>query len=68
MNNIIRIVVEKFAVRNLGYVLKEKQRKVLFEVMTCLQFYQSGMENPSALGVYLSSLMNFDIMDFHLLL
>ena len=64
-------MVEETAVRKLGYVLKEEQRKVInasIEVITCLQFYQSGMENPSALGVYLSSLMNFDIMDFHLLL
>ena len=35
------------------------------EVMTCLQFYQRGMDKPFAMSIYLSS---FDIMDFHLLL
>ena len=35
-----------------------------FEAMTSLQFYQWGMKNPSAMGIYLSSLMNFDMMDF----
>ena len=32
--------------------------------MTCLQFYQFVMECPSSTGVYLSSLMNFEMMDF----
>ena len=65
-NNIIRVMAEETVPRKLGYVLKDEQRKVINAFVRGNDvFYQRGMENPSAMDVYLSS---FDMMDFHLLL
>ena len=63
MNNFIRVMAEETVARKLGYVLKDD--KCLHLGNDVFAVNQRGMENPSAMGVYLSL---FDMMDFHLLL
>ena len=52
MNNIMRVMAEETVARKLGCVERSaQQRKLINAFILCLQFYQQGMENLSAICV-----------------
>ena len=63
MNNRVETVVRK-----LGYVLKEEQRKVINAFIRGNDVFAVLPTGYGRSLCYFSSLMNFDMMDFHLLL